>query len=89
MAGQTGKKTKAKASTTASTERTSATAAVPDRLRVELRHADGCPEDPDRVESYTSTRPADPARSRPAKLVRVFRCQDCSAQLVTDEEGDA
>jgi hypothetical protein len=43
----------------------------------QLRHNPGCPEDPDRVESYPQNRPD-------GSEVRVTRCTDCAAGVVVD-----
>jgi hypothetical protein len=61
----------------------------PRRELAPLRHLDGCPEDPERIEAY----PEQLSRQEgPRVPVTVTRCMDCGAQSVDrrdDDEGDA
>lgn len=45
-----------------------------------IRHLDGCPEDPERAETYSATRPAN--EEHPRRQVWVTRCQDCGESHV-------
>lgn len=62
--------------------------AVKTRKLPALRHAEGCPEDPDRVEVYKEQRPD-------GETMTITRCVDCAASDVKaaggsrSSEGDA
>jgi hypothetical protein len=42
-----------------------------------LRHAEGCPENPERIEWYVQTRPD-------GSEVRITRCIDCAKGVVAE-----
>lgn len=44
-------------------------------------HRAGCPQEPDRTESWEAK------RTRDGKTVRIIRCIDCGAQVAEDAEG--
>jgi hypothetical protein len=50
----------------------------------DLRHLEGCPEDDERVEHYKERQVTGRNAGR---LVRVTRCRDCGAHLVTPISG--
>jgi hypothetical protein len=61
--------------------------AVKTRKLPAVRHAEGCPEDPERIEVYEATRPN-------GEVLAVARCVDCAAANVeaagsSSTEGDA
>lgn len=47
-----------------------------------VHHFDGCPEEPDRVESYTATRPTVVNGYNVHTTVSVSRCIECGAHTV-------
>lgn len=49
-----------------------------------FEHRQGCPGGPDKVETYTATRPADPEKVRPATDLRITRCVQCGAHDVRE-----